>query len=439
LLVFWKQKIGRDFRRWVGKMDLAGWWQNAEERMTMLRSGGKALFYALEATWWEWDGGSFPFFWNWPLEFVRKVRDGMPPRFIHDPPACMDRQRPNSNPLFAEQERKKVFKVIKRGYLRLVKRNELQSLMHYFSVPKGDTDIRMVYDGSKCKLNTATYAPWFAVPTSSTLERTVVPGTIQGDNDFGDMFLNFQLHGEMQRYTGVDARDLLKDAEAKKWMEKASSEWETEVMFTWDRPAMGLTSSPYQARAKRIMLGDPKDSTNPFRWSLVVINAPGNSDYNPRMPWIHKLRADGILAADLHMYIDDNRVTACSTSEAWAGSSRIAKVCSLLGMQDAARKRWAPCSKPGAWAGTIIRTDKESVEKMVSQERWDKTKERLQWIQQQFDASPPDKLPKILHKKLESIRGFLVYVSRTYSEMVPYLKGIHLTLDSWRLGRSTSG
>ena len=87
----------------------------------------------------------------------------------------------------------------------------------------------------------------------------------------------------MQRYTGVDARDLLKDTEAKKRMAKASSEWEVEVMFTWDRPAMGLTSSPYQAvqavtRAKRIMLGDPRDLTNPFQWKSVVINAPGNSD-----------------------------------------------------------------------------------------------------------------------------------------------------------------
>jgi hypothetical protein len=45
----------------------------------------------------------------------------------------------------------------------------------------------------------------------------------------------------------------------------------------------------------------------------------------------------------------------------------------------------------------------------------------------------------ILHKKMESIWGFLVYVARTYSTMVPYLKGIHLTLDSWRDGRGLDG
>jgi hypothetical protein len=445
LLPVWRRKVGLDFRKWVCNMDRVDWWCTATERQSTLEAGGKALFYASQATWWEWDGGSFPFFWKWPLEFVREIRDGMPPRFIHDPPACMDRQRPNVNPLFAEQERTKVFKVIKRGYLRPVKRNDLRSLMHYFSVPKGDNDIRMVYDGSKCKLNAATFAPWFAVPTSSTLERTVVSHTIQCDNDFGDMFLNFQLHKEMQQYTGVDARDLMNSAEAREWMRVGSDQGgEVEVLFTWDRPAMGLTGSPYQAvqtvtRAKRIMLGDPGATSNPFRWESVVINAPGNKDYNPRLPWIYKVRGDGSIAADMHTYIDDNRVTANDAEEAWVGSSKIAKTCSELGMQDAARKRRAPSSEPGAWAGTIIRTDGEGVEKMVSQERWDKTRERLQWIQDQLTAAPNKKAPKILHKKLESIRGFLVYVSRTYTELVPYLKGIHLTLDSWRAGRTRTG
>jgi hypothetical protein len=43
------------------------------------------------------------------------------------------------------------------------------------------------------------------------------------------------------------------------------------------------------------------------------------------------------------------------------------------------------------------------------------------------------------HKRLESIRGFLIYVIRTYPTFTPYLKGIHLTLDSWRPGRDQEG
>ena len=33
---------------------------------------------------------------------------------------------------------------------------------------------------------------------------------------------------------------------------------------------------------------------------------------------------------------------------------------------------------------------------------------------------------------MDSIIGFLGYVSSTYRDMSPYLKGVHLTLDSWR-------
>ena len=43
------------------------------------------------------------------------------------------------------------------------------------------------------------------------------------------------------------------------------------------------------------------------------------------------------------------------------------------------------------------------------------------------------------HKQLERDKGFLIYISRTYRIMSPYLKGVHLTLDSWRRGRNKDG
>jgi hypothetical protein len=81
------------------------------------------------------------------------------------------------------------------------------------------------------------------------------------------------------------------------------------------------------------------------------------------------------------------------------------------------------------------------VRKMVTQERWEKTKSKLDWIwrasQGEHEEDITLECPEghIPHKKLESIRGFLVYIARTYPTMVPYLKGIHLTLDSWRANR----
>ena len=34
-------------------------------------------------------------------------------------------------------------------------------------------------------------------------------------------------------------------------------------------------------------------------------------------------------------------------------------------------------------------------------------------------------------KRLECIRGFLIYVARTFKWMTPYLKGLHLNIDLW--------
>jgi hypothetical protein len=43
------------------------------------------------------------------------------------------------------------------------------------------------------------------------------------------------------------------------------------------------------------------------------------------------------------------------------------------------------------------------------------------------------------HKQIERRRGFLVYVDRAYPSLVTYLKGIYLTLDSWRSDRNEDG
>lgn len=43
------------------------------------------------------------------------------------------------------------------------------------------------------------------------------------------------------------------------------------------------------------------------------------------------------------------------------------------------------------------------------------------------------------HKELQSDQGFLVYVTRNYSAMVPYLKGFHLTIKMWRGNQDYEG
>ena len=55
----------------------------------------------------------------------------------------------------------------------------------------------------------------------------------------------------------------------------------------------------------------------------------------------------------------------------------------------------------------------------------------------QFKSDPPK--GHIHFKTAESIVGFLVYVAMTYSSLMPYLKGLYLSLNSWRKNRDNEG
>jgi hypothetical protein len=47
-----------------------------------------------------------------------------------------------------------------------------------------------------------------------------------------------------------------------------------------------------------------------------------------------------------------------------------------------------------------------------------------------------DRKPDLMdRKRLEQIRGFLQYVTQTYTSFASYLIGLHMTIDSWRDGR----
>ena len=107
-----------------------------------------------------------------------------------------------------------------------------------------------------------------------------------------------------------------------------------------------------------------------------------------------------------------------------------------MGIQVAIRKIRppAPGVTPGAWAGLITKINEGGIFKTVSQVKWDKAKMILRRISDEMDSKP------ILDfKSLEKDRGFLVYLSGTYKTINPYLKGIHLTLDSWRANRNADG
>jgi hypothetical protein len=57
-----------------------------------------------------------------------------------------------------------------------------------FAVPKGDTDIRLVYNGTSSDPNVHLCAPRFALPTICALLRALELNTFMADSDIGEMF-----------------------------------------------------------------------------------------------------------------------------------------------------------------------------------------------------------------------------------------------------------
>ena len=115
---------------------------------------------------------------------------------------------------------------------------------------------------------------------------------------------------------------------------------------------------------------------------------------------------------------------------AWRVGMQLAKRIQYLGSQNAACKVRPPVRKPGAWAGAIFDTSEtDQITMTVSQEKWNKGKAIIESTWQEWKTSTDGKLD---FKEMEKRRGFLVHLMMTFKFITPFLKGWHLTLDSWR-------
>jgi hypothetical protein len=421
--------------RWavLGRAVYCDWWSSRDARhFKDLKAAREVALRSSRATWFEWADGSAPVHWKWPAWYQPVARDGLPVWFREAPKQWRRPQPPGASAQIHELMKAKLGKVRERRYVQ--GSSDIHSLISFFAVPKGEDDVRMVYDGTKSGLNDCIWVPRFPLPTVGTHLRAVESGTFMGDMDVGEMFLNFVLHESMQALCGIDLSEFFGDAAGKRAGEPKLL-WER-----WVRAAMGLKSSPYQAVqgmlvVKEVILGNRRDPENVFRWDNIRMNLPGSETYDPSLPWVSKVRLDdGRIAADLFIYVDDVRLTGSSSEECRQAGRRAASVANSLGIQDAARKRRFGSQRPGAWAGSVVETSQEGVFVTVSQEKWDKCKRYIGDIVEEMNRTQ-----QLNHKELEKKRGFLIYVTRTYPAMVPFLKGIHQTLEMWRPNRDEDG
>ena len=424
----WVLKSTDGFWRWdTGGQDrYRNWWMSRWVKGRRdIDAGRDALTRGANSSWWGWDDGSHPFFWRWPKEYRLQMRDGIRVYAQKTLPLYRKAQRDIADEFVKERVIKKLNKVRNNRYIQ---GGYVKSLTSFFAVPKGDSDIRMVYDASVSGLNDSLWAPRFAMPSLGTHLRAVEGGTYMGDCDIGDCFLNFILHESVRPYAGVDLTHY------------AAKTGEETIWERWTRAPMGLTTSPYQACqavafAEEVVLGHYLTPDNIFGWEYVRLNLPGDEAYTPNLPWVSKVRKDGKISCDLFTFVDDVRVTGSTVMECWLAGRHAASKLNFLGIQDAARKRRKCSRAPGAWSGGIIRTENEEVRVLISQEKWDKTKALLEELRTMLE----NHAEALERKRLEQIRGFLNYVCQTYKNMTPYLNGLHMTIDSWRPNRDEEG
>ena len=236
-----------------------------------------ALERAGNTSWWEWLDGSTPFFWRWPKHYQKQIRDSLNiwmDKYIL--PNYSRGQKDERNPMVRTRMRQKLMVVRNRRYIR---KGRVMPLTSYFSVPKGEDDVRMVYDSTQSGLNKAMWVPRFPLPTADSHLRALEPGTFCADSNIGEMFLNFILHEEIRSLCGVDFTKMFGE-ELTPGMKVL---WER-----WERCAMGLKSSPYQTVqavlvAEEIIRGDRGSAPNVFKWDNVRMNLPGQEDYDPSL------------------------------------------------------------------------------------------------------------------------------------------------------------
>ena len=420
-LPIWRKNIWRSWRAFYRKRRSSHDYPMEEEAADR-EGAAECLHYAARCSWWEWTGGSKLFFWRWPEDIRNLARDGMPTWITGDLPAYRVPQRREKDPHTREMMADKAANVVGKGY---VGPGRVLSLTSYFSVPKGEGDIRMVYDLTKCGLNAVIWVPSFSLPDVDSLLDLVEECSWMADIDIGEMFLNFPLDKFLQPYCGVDFSPFLPHLVS--WLR-------------WLRCAMGLKPSPYVAirfllLGSEIIRGRNTDSKNALRYDEVRLNLPGMINYNPRLPWVSKIiSSTQRIAADYVGYVDDLRPVGSSEAVCNQCARQVSCRLGYLGIQDASRKRQGASKASGVWAGAVVFANEDGVGVNCTQEKWDKTKGYLLSIHEVISGSD-----LINHKMLERIRGFLLYVTKTYPAMVPFLKGIHLTLDSWRPGRDSDG
>jgi hypothetical protein len=151
LMRVWRRRVTKDFFFWYAE-------NNHRCAANVLFDARDCIQRVCDASWWHWDGGSRPFFWQWPTDYQATIQCGLAPWFWYEVASNKRTQREPKNMRLKGVIRDKLSVIRDKRY---VESGAIDSLMPFFDVSKGEDDVRMVYDGSASGLNEAMWAPWF--------------------------------------------------------------------------------------------------------------------------------------------------------------------------------------------------------------------------------------------------------------------------------------
>ena len=211
--------------------------------------GAQILSQVCQGSWWEWSSGSSLFFWRWNGRNQRRAaRDGMEIFVSGKLPSSHTKPARFSSPTQMRLVASKVDGMLQRRYLE---EGFVRSNVNYFTVPKGEEDVRVVFDGTSSGLNEALWAPNFFLPSARAAALLITFSTWLADVDFGEMFHNFFVSNRIRKFSGVDVSPLASALQTPIKRDKRGA-----YIVRWTRLFMGMRPSPYIATMRYYYWGD---------------------------------------------------------------------------------------------------------------------------------------------------------------------------------------
>ena len=440
--------------------DAMRWWNSNGRDPTDLEAIEDCIFRARATSYWHWHRGSRLFFWRFPKEFQKMMRDGTPFYHLAKSPVGFAHNMPAPSREAEIETRKKVFQL---RFRHFIERGFTDLITQRFSVVKLEVDgvileIRVVWNSSSNGHNATLWAPgfmlddigdviemvtkWLSVPVATYLDNgspsedytrsaNSFVKSKQGDIDVGAMFNNFRTHPSERHALGVRVINT-----------RPQGEYERHEFWRFCALHFGGRPSPYLAcQSQRLILelckGDRRDPKNHWQWETVRLNLPGDSNYDPSMPRVMLLRRDGELATREADYVDD--IHPCIREK--PGSNEARRACAQLksemnsfGNQADDRKYRLPTLTPGAWNGVIIHTDTPFPMMSTTQKKWTRFKTGLSWILTEGRTTG-----SLSTGELRKIAGLGVNLMQVYRDAKCYLKGIFNAIEAFRSDRDPEG